>query len=164
VSLSQVIFLFCAYLGLASIKHDKSKLSLFKFFPYFPDVAQEDDGPRRMMTRIDYNLNIANGLTLYLIRIIDLFVVTMSDHIWRPTHNPPPKMSTSMLASETHAISCIGVIDHNRTMIRQSLCRISRICLGHHNHRMDRRSGFFCHVNGGGRHVLRKCDICPLFV
>jgi hypothetical protein len=46
VSLSQVIFLFCAYLGLASIKHDKSKLSLFKFFPYFPDggshVAKSD--------------------------------------------------------------------------------------------------------------------------
>ena len=41
MSLSQVIFLFCAYFGLAGIKHAiaKSKLSLFKFFPYFPDVV-----------------------------------------------------------------------------------------------------------------------------
>jgi len=39
VSLSQVVFLFCAYLGLATIKHAKSKLSLVKFFPYFPDAA-----------------------------------------------------------------------------------------------------------------------------
>ena len=37
MSLSQVVFLFCAYLGLASVKHAKSKLSLVKFFPYFPD-------------------------------------------------------------------------------------------------------------------------------
>ncbi len=36
--LSQVVFLFCAYLGLASIKHAKSKLSLFKFFSDFPDA------------------------------------------------------------------------------------------------------------------------------
>ena len=36
--LSQVIFLFLAYLCLESNKHTKSKLSLFKFFPYFPDA------------------------------------------------------------------------------------------------------------------------------
>jgi len=35
--LSQVVCLFCAYLGLASVKHAKSKLSLSKFFSDFPD-------------------------------------------------------------------------------------------------------------------------------
>ena len=41
--LSQVIFLFCAYSGLASTKHVKLKLSLPKFFPYFPDVWEIPD-------------------------------------------------------------------------------------------------------------------------
>jgi hypothetical protein len=38
VHISQVVFLFLAYLCLASNKHTKLRISLFKFFPYFPDA------------------------------------------------------------------------------------------------------------------------------
>lgn len=37
--ISQVVFLFLAYLGSAGGKHTKPRISLFKFFSDFPDVT-----------------------------------------------------------------------------------------------------------------------------
>ena len=50
------IFLFCAYLGLATVKHAKSKLSLVKFFSIFscnfPDADSVDDEDREFGDRV----------------------------------------------------------------------------------------------------------------
>jgi len=56
--MSQVIFLFLAYLCLASNKHAKLTISVFKFFSYFPDVPLiseiiDEVGKAKVFTKLD---------------------------------------------------------------------------------------------------------------